>query len=76
MTDVIVKKTVKLSGQVCAPSSKSFTQRMVIAAALSSGLSKVSAPLLSDDTQATLRAVTALGAKVNETRELLDHQRS
>ncbi len=65
MTDVIVKKTEKLIGQICAPSSKSYTQRMVIAAALSNGLSKVSAPLLSDDTQATLRAVTALGAKVN-----------
>jgi 3-phosphoshikimate 1-carboxyvinyltransferase len=65
MTDVIVKKTETLSGQVCAPSSKSYTQRMVIAAALSNGLSKVSAPLLSEDTQATLRAVTALGAKVN-----------
>jgi 3-phosphoshikimate 1-carboxyvinyltransferase len=65
MTDVIVKKTEKLIGQICAPSSKSYTQRMVIAAGLSNGLSKVSAPLLSDDTQATLRAVTALGAKVN-----------
>ncbi len=64
MTDVTIKKTEKLSGQVCAPSSKSYTQRMVIAAALSHGVSKVSNPLLSDDTEATLGAVTALGAKV------------
>jgi 3-phosphoshikimate 1-carboxyvinyltransferase len=64
MADVIVKKTRKLSGQVCAPSSKSYTQRMVIAAALSNGTSKVSAPLLSEDTEAALRVVTALGAKV------------
>src|SRR5665648_580059 len=64
MADVIVKKTEKLCCQVCAPSSKSYTQRMVIAAALSKGISKVSAPLLSEDTQATLRAVTAFGAKV------------
>jgi 3-phosphoshikimate 1-carboxyvinyltransferase len=64
MVDVIVRKTEELSGQVCAPSSKSYTQRMVIAAALSNGTSKVSAPLLSEDTEATLRAVTALGAKV------------
>jgi 3-phosphoshikimate 1-carboxyvinyltransferase len=64
MADVIVKKTEKLSGQVCAPPSKSYTQRMLIAAALSNGTSKVSNPLLSEDTQATRRAVTALGAKV------------
>ena len=64
MADVIVKKTERLIGQVCAPPSKSYTQRMLIAAALSNGTSKVSNPLLSDDTQATRRAVTALGAKV------------
>jgi 3-phosphoshikimate 1-carboxyvinyltransferase len=67
MANVIVKKTEKLSGQVCAASSKSYTQRMVIAAALSNGSSKVSVPLLSEDTEATLRAVTALGAKVTIT---------
>ena len=64
MTDITIKKTGKLSGQVCAPSSKSYTQRMVIAAALSNGISKISNPLLSEDTEATLRAVIALGAKV------------
>ena len=64
MTDVIIKKTERLSGEVCAPPSKSYTQRMIIAAALSDGISKVSNPLLSEDTQATLRAITALGANV------------
>lgn len=37
---------------------------MAIAAALSCGVSKVSNPLLSEDTEATLRSITALGAKV------------
>jgi 3-phosphoshikimate 1-carboxyvinyltransferase len=37
---------------------------MVIAAALSLEASKISNPLLSEDTEATVRAVTALGAKV------------
>ncbi len=37
---------------------------MTIAAALCYGVSKVSDPLLSEDTEATLRAITALGAKV------------
>jgi 3-phosphoshikimate 1-carboxyvinyltransferase len=64
MVEVIVKKTGKLRGQVCASPSKSYTQRMVIAAALANGTSKISNPLLSEDTEATLRAVTALGAKV------------
>ena len=63
MVDVIVKKTERLSGEVCAPPSKSYTQRILIAAALSSGEGKVSNPLLSDDTEATLRAITALGAE-------------
>jgi 3-phosphoshikimate 1-carboxyvinyltransferase len=64
MTEVIVKKTDGLSGQVCASPSKSYTQRMVIAAALSNGTSKISNPLFSEDTEATLRAVSALGAKL------------
>ncbi len=61
--DVVVKKAGHLSGTVVAPASKSYTQRMVIAAALSEGTSHISNPLFSDDTEAALRAVTALGAK-------------
>lgn len=38
---------------------------MLIAASLSAGVSRVSGSLVSDDTEATLRAVKALGAKVN-----------
>jgi 3-phosphoshikimate 1-carboxyvinyltransferase len=64
MTEVVIRRTEKLKGEVCAPSSKAYTQRMVIAAALSHGTSKISGPLISDDTEATLRAVKALGAKV------------
>jgi 3-phosphoshikimate 1-carboxyvinyltransferase len=67
MVNVTVRKTSKLQGQVCAPPSKSYTQRMLIASALSSGTGKVSNPLLSEDTQATYRAITALGAKVQTT---------
>ena len=65
MVDVIVKKTEKLSGEVCASPSKSYTQRMLIAAALSNGSGKISNPLLSEDTEATLRAITALGAETS-----------
>jgi 3-phosphoshikimate 1-carboxyvinyltransferase len=64
MTDVVIRRTEKLSGEVSAPPSKAYTQRMLIAAALSLGTSKIAGPLVSDDTEATLRAVTALGARV------------
>ena len=64
MTDVTVKLTENLNGEVCAPPSKSYTQRMVIASALSCGISKITNPLVADDTEATLRAITALGATV------------
>jgi 3-phosphoshikimate 1-carboxyvinyltransferase len=64
MTDVIVKKAGRVKGEVCAPPSKAYTQRMLIAAALSDGTSKILGPLFSDDTEAALRAVKALGAKV------------
>jgi 3-phosphoshikimate 1-carboxyvinyltransferase len=67
MTEVIIGGAEKLAGEVCAPPSKAYTQRMLIAAALSLGTSKISAPLISDDTEATLRAVKALGARVNAT---------
>jgi 3-phosphoshikimate 1-carboxyvinyltransferase len=69
MTDVIVRKAEGLKGEVCAPPSKAYTQRMVIATALSHGTSKISGPLVSDDTEAALRAVKALGAKVKATED-------
>jgi 3-phosphoshikimate 1-carboxyvinyltransferase len=64
MTDVTVRKAERLKSEVSAPPSKAYTQRMLIAAALAQGTSKISGPLLSDDTEAALRAVKALGAKV------------
>ncbi len=69
MVNVTVKETRKLEGKICAPPSKSYTQRMLIAAALSEGTGKVSNPLLSEDTQATVRAISALGAKVQTAQD-------
>jgi len=63
MVDVIIRRTEGLSGEVYAPPSKAYTHRMLIAALLSCGISKVSNPLVSGDTQATLRAVESFGAK-------------
>ena len=61
--DVTVENTDHLNGVVSAPPSKAYTHRMLIAASLSNGTSKIFNPLVSDDTQATLDAVKALGAK-------------
>jgi 3-phosphoshikimate 1-carboxyvinyltransferase len=69
MTDVTIRKAERLKGKVCAPPSKAYTQRMLIASALAHGTSKLSGPLVSDDTEAALRAVKALGAKVTVAEE-------
>jgi 3-phosphoshikimate 1-carboxyvinyltransferase len=61
---VSVKNTAHLEGAVSAPPSKAYTHRMLIAASLSSGTSRISNPLVSDDTMVTLEAVKALGAKI------------
>lgn len=54
----------KLIGRVAAPSSKSFSHRMLIAAALADGVSEVSGISSSKDIEATVGAMTALGAKI------------
>jgi len=69
MVNVTVKPIDTLQGVLTAPASKSYTQRMLIAAALSDGSGKVINPLLSEDTLATFRAITALGVQVQEDRD-------
>jgi 3-phosphoshikimate 1-carboxyvinyltransferase len=66
LTIVTVYPKLSIKGEVSAPPSKAYTQRMIIAAALADGITKLSDPLLSEDTEATLLAVSALGAKVTE----------
>jgi len=68
MADVIIGKTEQLKGEVCAPPSKSYTQRMLIAASLVVRTSRISGPLYSDDTDATVRAIKALGTKLELTK--------
>lgn len=57
-------KPSKLIGRVNAPSSKSFSHRMLIAAALAGGVSEISNISASEDIDATVGALTALGAKI------------
>ncbi len=70
--EVVIRRTEALSGIVSAPPSKAYTHRMLIAALLSQGFSKIANYLVSDDTSATLRAVKALGARVKRQGNLLE----
>ena len=57
-------KPSKLIGRVNAPFSKSFSHRMLIAAALAGGVSEISNISASEDIDATVGALAALGAKI------------
>ena len=59
-------KPSKLTGEVKAPPSKSYTHRAFMVALLARGESKVINPLLSFDTEATIEAVQTLGAEVSQ----------
>jgi 3-phosphoshikimate 1-carboxyvinyltransferase len=65
LVNVSIKKTSKLNGEVDAPPSKAYTHRALITSLLSKGVSKISNPLICNDTQATLQAIEAFGAKVD-----------
>ena len=65
MADAIIKGRQKLSGKVAAPPSKAYTHRALVAGLLSDGVTRISNPLFSDDTDATLKAITTLGAKID-----------
>ena len=54
----------KLSGSVTPPPSKSMTHRLIIAAALSGGISTVRNVSFSQDIDATLRCISAMGTGV------------
>ena len=53
----------KLSGSVTPPPSKSMAHRLIISAALGSGVSTIRSVAFSQDIEATLRCMEALGAK-------------
>ena len=54
-------------GKVDVPPSKSYTHRAIILAALSRGRCRISNPLVSFDTLATVDAVRSMGANVEKT---------
>jgi len=59
----------KIAGMVIAPSSKSYTIRGLICAALARGKSQIVNPLTSDDTEASLSVLSKLGISVRQNKK-------
>ena len=59
---------------VCVPGSKSYTHRVLIAAALSDGACEVRNPLNSEDTLITRRCLSEMGVSIEETPDHLQIQ--
>ena len=60
---VTIKKSMA-SGEITAPSSKSMSHRLLIAAGLADGISRISGIDMSDDVSATIDALRAEGANL------------
>ncbi|MBN1188914.1 MAG: 3-phosphoshikimate 1-carboxyvinyltransferase [Dehalococcoidales bacterium] len=60
---ILVKKS-RVEGRVRVPSSKSYTLRALMCAAMAEGKSKLLNPLSSDDTDAALRVLNKIGVAV------------
>lgn len=65
---VLVSKS-KIGGRVAAPSSKSYTIRALVCAALAPGESEIVNPLGSDDTEACLDVLGGLGIEIRQENE-------
>ncbi len=55
-----------IKGKIKAPSSKSYTIRGLISAALAGGESEILDPLSSDDTEASQQVLTSVGVRISE----------
>jgi 3-phosphoshikimate 1-carboxyvinyltransferase len=67
----LIRPAAGLHGKLKVPSSKSYTHRALLLAALADGTSSVSNSLSSRDTDATLTACQAVGARVNRHGDIL-----
>ncbi|ANY69864.1 3-phosphoshikimate 1-carboxyvinyltransferase [Paenibacillus sp. BIHB 4019] len=69
MTDVLVTPTPTLNGEIQALSSKNYTTRYLLVAALAEGTSTIYYPAHSEDSDAMRRCIRDLGATVEEDEE-------
>ena len=59
-----IKYTKKLTGRLNPPSSKNYTTRYLLVAALAEGESRIHYPAKSADSDALIRCLVALGARI------------
>ncbi len=64
-----VHYTERLSGHLDPPSSKNYTTRYLLVAALAEGESVVRFPAESDDAEALVRCLRGFGARIGEGRD-------
>lgn len=69
MTKAIVKPISRLKGEINALSSKNYTTRYLLAAALAEGTSQIKYPAQSEDSDAMRRCIVDLGATLEENNE-------
>jgi 3-phosphoshikimate 1-carboxyvinyltransferase len=62
----IKSQPIKPRCEVVVPGSKSYTHRIIIAAALSNGECRIRNPLLSEDTLLTMQALRQMGIRIDE----------
>jgi 3-phosphoshikimate 1-carboxyvinyltransferase len=70
--------SIKPYCEVVVPGSKSYTHRILIAAALSDGACRIENALLAEDTRLTMQALRQMGIRIEDTSEsrLIVHGRS
>ena len=68
--DVIIKKA-KLSGEIRVPASKSLAHRAIIAASLALGKSVIRNVSMSNDIEATIKAMESLGSIIERDKDTL-----
>lgn len=64
--DAIIKPTAELRGELQALSSKNYTTRYMLVAALAEGVSRIAYPARSEDSDALRRCLRELGAELSE----------
>lgn len=69
--DAIVKPAARLQGELQALSSKNYTTRYMLVAALADGLSRIAYPARSEDSDALRRCLKDLGADLQETEDVM-----
>lgn len=66
-----VKNVNNIGGTVEAPPSKSYTHRAIIISSFTSGTSRIFNPLISEDTEASIKACKCFGAKIKHENNYL-----